>query len=182
MLSVVVAALLAVAPPVVSEVADKDGVPGVKAEFDVDADPDALLQMLWDVSKFKLIFPDIKTLTITSQPDDHTVVVEFGVDAVVKNVSYTLRRVIDREAGTIRWVSVAGDLKQIVGHWHITPRADGGSHVVYQSVVDVGLLPGATAIYRSMVMGKMNEIVARVQKAAAALPKKPTPTTTTTTP
>lgn len=178
---VAVVALVCAAAPVIDEVVDKEGVPGVRAQFDVDADPDLLLQMLWDVSKFKLIFPDIKELVVDERPDDRTVVVTFGIDAVVANVTYTLRRVIDREGRSIAWVSTKGDLKKIVGHWIIQPKDGGGSRVTYQSVVDVGAMPGATTIYRSVVMGKMTEIVGRVQKAAEKLPKQsPTETPKTT--
>ena len=180
MFSVVVCALLlspslpAVAPPVIAAVRDKDDVPGVNAVFDVDAAPDDLLQMLWDVSKFREIFPDIKELVVESQPDERTVVVRFGIDAVVTKVGYTLRREIDRDARTIRWVSVAGDLKKIVGFWKIEAGAAGGSHVTYQSIVDVGWVPGAASAYRSIVLSKMDEVVGRVRTAAAKLPKHPT--------
>jgi len=187
-LAVVVACVCAAAAPstiVISEVKDADDVPGVRAEFDVDADPDALLQLLWDVSQFKLIFPDIKELTIKSAPDDRTVVVEFAVNAVVKDLRYTLRRVVDREQRSIRWVSVAGDLKKIVGHWQLTRREGGGCHVVYQSIVDVGFVPGASTVYRAGVLAKMNEVVGRVKNAAEKLPKQQaakTPPTTNSSP
>jgi ribosome-associated toxin RatA of RatAB toxin-antitoxin module len=175
---VAVAAALAGAAPVIDEVVDAAGVPGVRAEFDVDADPDALLGLLWDVSRFRQIFPDIQELHVEAAPDDRTVVVRFVVDAVIKQVTYTLRRRLDRQRRTIAWVSVAGDLEQITGHWIVRPDGQGKSRVTYQSVVDVGLLPGATSIYRSMVMGKLTEVIARVQGAAAKLPKPPAPTKT----
>lgn len=157
----------------VEAVRDSDDVPGVRAAFDVAADPDDLLQLLWDVSKFKQIFPDIKELIVEGRPDENTVVVRFVVDAAVAQVSYTLRRVVDRTARTVSWVSVAGDLKKIVGFWRVKKNADGGSHVVYQSVVDVGFVPGATSVYRSLVMSKMGAVVDHVRSAAQQLPPRP---------
>lgn len=179
MLFAVLACVVAAAP-VITAISDQDDTPGVKAVFDVDADADAVLELLWDVDRFQLIFPDIKELHVEQRPDDRTVQVRFVVDAVVAKPTYTLLRKLDRSGRSISWVNVAGDLDKIVGHWRIAQNGSGCT-VTYQSVVDVGV-PGASGMYRGLVMGKLEEMIGRVQKAARALPKKPTPPAPTTPP
>ncbi len=178
-------AVVVAAAPLIEPVHDAEGTPGVKAVFDVDADADAVLELLWDVDRFLLIFPDIKELHVERRPDDRTVQVRFVVDAVVAKPTYTLLRKIDRGQRTISWVNVAGDLDKIVGHWRIAPRASSSSApsctVTYQSVVDVGV-PGANGMYRGLVMGKLEEMIGRVQKAATAPVRKVPSTMPTTTP
>lgn len=183
MFALVVAALVAapLAAPVIEGVKDANDVPGVRAAFDVDGDPDRVLDLLWDVDRFKSIFPDIKELTVIERGAD-VVVVKFDVDAVVKDVTYTLRRRLDRGRRTVSWVSVAGDVERIDGFWRVEPREGGGSKVTYQSVVDVGV-PVVTAAYRGVVLNKMTQTVERVQRAAQRLPSTPpTPPSTPSTP
>ena len=59
-----------------------------------------------------------------------------------------------------------------MGFWRVNKNADGGSHVVYQSVVDVGFVPGATSVYRSVVLSKMGAVVDHVRSAAQQLPPR----------
>ena len=189
MLVALALALAAAGPPVIEAITDAEDAPGVRAVFDVDTDADVVLELLWDVARFKTVFPDIQELAVMKRPDDSTVEVRFVVDAVIAKPNYTLRRKIDRVARRISWVSIAGDLKKIVGHWHITPLivADGvrpRCRVSYQTVVDVGV-PGASSIYRSVVMGKVEQVIERVRQASALAAQtaaaKPTTTPTTTT-
>ncbi len=181
MFAFVVAALVAapLAAPVIEGVKDANDVPGVRASFDVDGDPDRVLDLLWDVDRFKSIFPDIKGLTVLERGTD-VVVVKFDVDAVVKDVTYTLRRRLDRTRRTVSWVSVGGDVERIDGFWRVEPGERGGSKVTYQSVVDVGV-PVVTAAYRGVVLNKMTQTVERVQRAAQKL-STPTPPSTPSTP
>ena len=151
----------------VVELADPAGVPGLRAGFDVDAPADVVLDLLWDVSRFRAVFPDIKALDVVARPDDHTVDVRFFVDAVVATPTYTLRRTLDRGARRVAWVSVAGDLKHIAGSWSVTPRSPSSCRVVYESFVDVGVV-GVSSVYRSLVLGRVEQMAGRVRAAARA--------------
>jgi ribosome-associated toxin RatA of RatAB toxin-antitoxin module len=156
----------------VVELADPAGVPGLRAGFDVDASADVVLALLWDVSRFRSIFPDIKALDVVARPDDHTVDVRFFVDAVVATPTYTLRRSLDVGARRVRWVSVAGDLKHVAGSWTVTPRTATTCRVTYESYVDVGIV-GVSSAYRSLVVGRVEQMAARVRAAARASTSRP---------
>lgn len=180
MLSLVVLSALAVAAPVITPLTGVDDTPGVRCAFDVDAPAAVVLDLLWDVSRFKRVFPDIKELTVEGTPTPTQLDVRFAVDAVVASPTYTLRRTLDVNAGDIRWKNIAGDLPVVVGRWHVTPRKDGGSDVAYESFVDVGV-PGVSTIYRNIVLSKLHQMVERVRTAAAQAKKTPATTTATTT-
>ncbi len=149
----------------VVELADADGVPGLRATFVVDAPADVVLDLLWAGARFRSIFPDIKALDVVARPDDRTVDVRFFVDAVVATPTYTLRRSLDRGRRRVAWVSVGGDLKKIVGAWTVAPLSAGRSRVIYESYVDVGVV-GVSSVYRSLVVGRVEQMAARVQRAA----------------
>jgi len=149
----------------VVELADPEGVPGLRAIFVVDAPADVVLDLLWDVARFRSIFPDIKALDVVARPDDRTVDVRFFVDAVVATPTYTLRRSLDRGRRRVAWVSIGGDLKKIVGAWTVAPVSPGRSRVIYESFVDVGVV-GVSSVYRSVVVGRVEQMAARVRGAA----------------
>ena len=75
--------IASLAPPTVQELTDAEQTPGLRAVFDVAAPAERVLDLLWDVRRFKAIFPDIHTLEVVGRPDDTTVDVRFVVDAVV---------------------------------------------------------------------------------------------------
>ncbi len=176
MLCLVVLSALVAAPPVITPLSGTDDTPGVRCAFDVDAPPAVVLDLLWDVSRFKRIFPDIKELVVEGSPTATQADVRFAVDAVVAKPTYTLRRTLDVSAGDIRWKNIAGDLPVVVGRWHVAPRADGGANVAYESFVDVGI-PGVSTIYRNIVLSKLQQMVERVRAAAAVAAAAPTTTT-----
>jgi ribosome-associated toxin RatA of RatAB toxin-antitoxin module len=153
----------------VAELTDPAGVPGLRAAFDVAAPADVVLDLLWDVSRFRAIFPDIKALDVLARPEPHTVDVRFFVDAVVATPTYTLRRTLVPAARRVAWVSIGGDLKHIAGSWSVTPRSSSSCRVVYESFVDVGVV-GVSSMYRSAVLGRVEQMVDRVRAAARAAP------------
>jgi ribosome-associated toxin RatA of RatAB toxin-antitoxin module len=163
-----------VPPPVdVVELVDAEGTPGLRASFDVDAEADLVLDLLWDVARFRTIFPDIKALDVVARPDPQTVDVRFFVDAVVATPTYTLRRSLDRPGRRVTWRSIAGDLKKVAGSWSVVARTAHGSRVVYESFVDTGLV-GVSSVYRSLVLGRVEQMAGRVRAAAVASPPRPT--------
>jgi carbon monoxide dehydrogenase subunit G len=152
------------AAPVIEPLTGDGGTPGVRCTFDVDAPAATVLDLLWDVSQFQKVFPDIKELHIEGTPTKTSIDVRFVVDAVVASRTYTLRRQLDREHGNISWRNIAGDLPVVVGRWHVAD-AGGRSLVSYESYVDVGV-PGVSTIYRNIVLSKLQQMVQRVRTAA----------------
>ena len=185
--------------PVIVPLEGADGTPGVSARFAVDAPAPLVLELLWDVDRFLTIFPDIKSMAVLQRPGPNDLDVRFVVDAVVASPTYTLRRHLDRKAGTITWRNIAGDLKKLEGRWIVVPTGQPGKtgttcDVVYESYVDIGV-PGITGMYRDIVLQKLDQMVERVRAGAAravatqppsvkaepAPASHPTTTTTTTT-
>ncbi len=165
-------------PPELVPHDDADGTPGVRATFLVEAPAPVVLDLLWDVRRFRRVFPDIKALTVVwSKPND--VEVKFDVDAVIASPTYTLRRHLDHERAQISWRNTAGDLKKIVGRWIVTPAGPSTSRVVYESYVDVGI-PGASTIYRDVAKSKLDQMAERVRagakEALATAPPSTAPT------
>ena len=77
---------------------DEDGTKGLEAVFDVDVLPDGLLEVLWAASaNFGRLFPDIKEARVVSG-EGATLEIAYRVDVTIREVSYVLRRTLDREA------------------------------------------------------------------------------------
>lgn len=166
-------------PPAVTPLQAPDGVKGLRAVFDVRGDPDVVLETLWDVRRFRTIFPDIKALEVLAPSMKELegaarIDVRFFVDAVFKDVSYTLRRTVDRSKRTVTWEAIAGDLKVARGSWSVAalavdPAAPTAprSRVIYTSFVDVGYFV-PTGVIRDVAMGKVSEMAGRVRAACAS--------------
>jgi carbon monoxide dehydrogenase subunit G len=163
------ASVAAAEPPQVEALTAADGVHGLRATFDVAGDPDVVLQTLWDVDRFRAIFPDIKSLTVLSSRKDGAteVDVQFFVDAVFRDVSYTLRRRVDRLKRTVTWRAIGGDLAVVRGSWSVQPTSDPAmARVTYTSFVDVGYLV-PTGMVRDVALGKVKHMAERVRAACA---------------
>jgi ribosome-associated toxin RatA of RatAB toxin-antitoxin module len=158
---------------------DQSGAPGLLATFDVEAPADVVLDLLWDVRRFRQIFPDIKELEVKKTHAEHDIEVQFFVDAVVAKPTYTLRRRLDVANKSIRWESTGGDLKRIAGSWRVKALSPTRSRVVYESYVDVGVF-GVSGLYRDLVVGKVDQMAGRIRASlpttlpAAAAPATPT--------
>lgn len=190
--AVAVTLAIAMQNPVVEALEAPDGVKGLRAVFDIpqltsEAEADACLDTLWDVRRFRAIFPDVKSLEVLAPAPDKVPTatqldVKFTVDAVLQTTTYTLRRTIDRAARTIEWRRIAGDVPTIRGSWAVTvvsPKDHSAlpvtpiTRITYTSFVDVGYFV-PTGMVRDIAMGKVNEMAARV-RAACAPPKRAAP-------
>jgi ribosome-associated toxin RatA of RatAB toxin-antitoxin module len=157
------------AAPAVEPLVDADGVKGLRATFLVAAPPDRVLETLWDVRRFRSIFPDIESLEVLAASDS-SVDARFFVDAVFTKVSYTLRRDVDRGRRTVTWRSIGGDVKLVRGSWSVAPTADASvSRVTYTSFVDIGAVV-PTGMVRDVAMGKVEQMTARVRAACQGAP------------
>lgn len=150
---------------IIEEVSDELGTKGLRVSFRVAATQGTLLDLLWDPRRLRDLFPDILGIdVIASSPD--SVDLTYRVDGVFREVSYTLRRTIDRVRGEIAWRELGGDLRRVRGGWRVEPDGDVAARVIYSSFVDVGrFVP--TALVRSVAMRKANEMVARVRDYVA---------------
>jgi ribosome-associated toxin RatA of RatAB toxin-antitoxin module len=143
-----------------------DGLKGLSATFLIEGSPDDVLLTLWDIHRFKSIFPDIKSVEVLVEKVD-LVEARFQVHAVFDDVSYVLRRRLDRDKRRVDWVSIDGDIKRILGSWEVEATADPlVSKVAYTSFVDVSLLVPQSVV-RNVAMNKVAQMVERVRGACA---------------
>ena len=160
------------AKPTINEVRDEAGTRGIEVIFHVGVAPDPLLAILWDVANFGRLFPDIKETTVrrSSGGDPPTVIeLAYRVDAVMKEVRYTLRRELDPGAREITWREVSGDLKRVRGGWLVRPTdAPGVSLTTYRAFVDIGTYVPTWIVAKS-AKRKAAEMVDRVRRVAVEL-------------
>ena len=150
------------------EEVSKRGIKGVRATFSLQHPAELVSNLMWDVDQFAKLFPDIKELKLISS-QENSQDVHYRIDAVYKEVQYTLRRVrIQRDDGVdIEWTMLKGDLRNIIGAWRITASGDEACGVVYESYVDASVLV-PTSMIRKVAKTKIREMVDRVRRATAA--------------
>ncbi len=156
------------------DVTDEEGTKGLEAVFQVPVPPDALLEILWSPANFGRLFPDIKEArVIAGQGGDATTLdVSYRVDIVVREVGYVLRRTLDREARTIIWREIGGDLRRVRGGWRIESLDEGrASRVTYRAFVAVAMFV-PTGLVREGARKKLGEMVARVRSLTVELSQK----------
>lgn len=147
----------------VQEVDNDEGIPGVRAFFTVSASKKKIWAVLLDYKHFPKFFKGILEMRVLSSEQD-SALIEFKIDAVVKNFTYVLHRQYDEMADRITWRRHSGDLKRIEGSWQIrdTPQAD-KKLLIYESFVKVGgIIP--TGLVRWGAMGKAKEMGHRLRK------------------
>lgn len=151
------------------EEVSKRGIKGVRACFDLPHTPELIIDMMWDVDKFSKLFPDILELRLVAS-HENSQDVHYRVDAVYKEIKYTLRRTKNqRDNGAdIEWQMLNGDLRNIIGAWRITQSGESGCSVVYESYVDASVLV-PTSMIRKVAKTKIREMVDRVRRAASAV-------------
>ncbi|MBT6180041.1 MAG: hypothetical protein HOI23_22555 [Deltaproteobacteria bacterium] len=150
------------------EEVSKRGIKGVRASFELPHPPGPIADMMWDVDQFAKLFPDILELRLVAS-HENSQDVHYRVDAVYKEIKYTLRRtrMIRDNGADIEWSMLKGDLRNIIGAWRLTASGDGRCSVVYESYVDASVLV-PTSVIRKVAKTKIREMVDRVRRAAAA--------------
>lgn len=155
------------AAPAVEALTAADDTKGLRATFLVHAPPGVVLETLWDVRRFRQIFPDIERLEVLAEQAS-SIDVRFTVDAVLAKARYTLHREIDRAARTVRWRSTGGDVKHIEGSWQVTATDDPmTSRITYTSFVDVGYAV-PSGLVRDTALNKVDQMAVRVRAACRA--------------
>ena len=151
------------------DVTDADGTKGLEAEFDVPVPPTRS-------SRSSGRPPTSRGSSRTSRrrassaARKATLEIAYRVDVVIREVSYVLRRVLDRRARTITWREVSGDLRRVRGGWTSAAGREGAetSRVRYSAFVDVGrFVP--TALVRDGAKRKLGEMIERVRRVAVEL-------------
>lgn len=160
------------APGEIREVTDDAGTRGLEAIFCVAVPPRRLLDILWDVANFPRLFPDIKETRVVDMDDQASpsrIDLAYRVDVVVKEISYVLRRRLDRDAGAITWREVSGDLRRVRGGWWVEATDDPEiSRATYRAFVDIGrFIP--TRLVAKGAKRKAGEMIARVRQVAGEL-------------
>jgi carbon monoxide dehydrogenase subunit G len=150
------------------DITDDEGTKGLETVFEVDVLPDVLLEVLWAPANFGRLFPDVTEVRVIA--DQGAILdVAYRVNAMIREVSYVLRRTLDRETRTITWREIGGDLRRVRGGWRVEPaERPGASRVTYRAFIDVGrFVP--TALVRDGAKRKLGEMVARVRRIAGEL-------------
>src|SRR5277367_6380518 len=100
------------------DVTDEEGTKGLEAVFQVAVPPDVLLEVLWSPDNFGRLYPEIREARVV-RAEATTLEIAYRIDVVVREISYVLRRTIDRDARTISWRELGGDLRRVRGGWQI---------------------------------------------------------------
>jgi ribosome-associated toxin RatA of RatAB toxin-antitoxin module len=170
-------------PPRIRETADERGTRGIEVRFCLAVPADWLLLLLWDVDQFARLFPDIKHYEVlrrgAGEPPTE-VDVRYRVDAVVTELGYVLRRSLDREARSITWRELSGDLRRVRGGWWTEPvepseageTGEAGETEVcratYRAFVDVGRWVPTRLVARG-ARRKAGEMVERLRRVTAEI-------------
>jgi ribosome-associated toxin RatA of RatAB toxin-antitoxin module len=148
---------------VLVEAVDNDeGIPGLKALFTVSASNERIWAVLLDYDNFPKIFKGIMDMRVIWEKPSGALI-EFKIDAVLKNYKYTLYRHYEKKNIRITWRRVSGDMKRIEGSWQIldTPH-HGIKLLIYESFVKVGgIIP--TRLVRWGAKGKAREMGVRLR-------------------
>jgi hypothetical protein len=154
--------------PRTRDVIDDAGTKGLESVFDVEVSPAILLELLWGGPGYLRMFPDVKAMTVIAGEGTTTLDVAYRVDAGLRDVRYVLRRTLDREACTITWRELGGDLRRIRGGWALARGARPGcTRVTYTAFVDVGkLVP--TALVRETAKRRLGDMIERVRRVATS--------------
>jgi carbon monoxide dehydrogenase subunit G len=150
------------------DVTDEEGTKGLEAVFQVSVPPDALLDVLWSPDNFGLLFPDLKETRVIGGEGD-SLDVRYRADVVIREITYVLRRTRDREARTITWREIGGDLRRVRGGWRVEPLGDGRTSLVtYRAFVAVAVFV-PSAVVRDGAKRKLGDMIARVRKVAVEI-------------
>lgn len=106
---------------------------GTVQRIEVSADP----QRVYDVAIDLEAYPDwadgVRSAEVTEQDDEgRPTVADFTVDAMIKEISYTLEYVYDDDHGGFTWSARPNDdIALLEGSYEFNPLDDGGTEVVY---------------------------------------------------
>lgn len=147
----------------VESIDSSDRLPGVRASFVVEAQPEWIWFALIDYENFTEIFREMDKVRVLEQ-DGEGAKVEFWLTLFLRQYHYVLYRHYENPGRKLTWQRVSGDLERIEGSWEIRNTSRAGSQlVIYESYVDPGgLVPPALVRWRSK--GKARDMSKRLRK------------------
>lgn len=153
---------------VVRKVKDEAGTRGMEGIFYINLPADTLIEILWNPDNFPELYPAVKSIEVMGRTEK-TVDVAFQIDAVLKEVRYVIRRSLNREARSIEWRELSGDLKRVRGGWYAEPTEDPQvSKLTYRAFVAVSYFV-PTSLVAAGAVRKMNEMVDRIRRVCVEI-------------
>jgi carbon monoxide dehydrogenase subunit G len=110
------------------------------------AEIEAPIEDVWKVVEDVLIAPEWQggmkdMVELERDSDGHVVLVEAHADAKVRTLKSTVRFTYDGPT-RLSWRQEKGELKSVVGTWHLEDLGDGRTRATYELAVDLGRMLG----------------------------------------
>ncbi|MCZ7532918.1 MAG: SRPBCC family protein [Acidimicrobiia bacterium] len=112
-------------------------VEGTVQRVEVSAEPQHVYEVALDLEAYPEWVDGVKSVSIVSEDDQgRPADVEFVVNAMIKEISYTLQYDYDYDNG-FAWAAIPNeDITSLVGRYEFNELEDGGTEVVYALKVD----------------------------------------------
>ena len=110
---------------------------GTVQRVEVSAEPQHVYEVALDIEAYPEWAGGVRSVAISEEDDyGRPLVADFVVDAMIKEVSYTLNYDYDYDNG-FAWSAVPNDdIKSLEGRYEFNELEDGGTEVVYALKVD----------------------------------------------
>lgn len=112
-------------------------VEGTVQRVEVSAEPQHVHEIALDLEAYPEWIDGVKSVVIVSEDEQgRPADAEFVVNAMIKEISYTLQYDYDYDNG-FAWTAIPNDdITSLVGRYEFNELADGGTEVVYALKVD----------------------------------------------
>ncbi len=105
---------------------------GTVQTIEVSADPERVYSIALDLESYPEWAAGVKSAHVTETDDQgRPATADFTVDGMIKEISYTLRYVYDRDNGFAWAAEPNDDLTLLEGSYEFNPLDEGGTEVVY---------------------------------------------------
>ena len=129
------------------------------------APPDRCFDVVTDFERYPEWMSTFKEVRVLERDaDGRPVLVEFRIDAKLREVRYVLRHHLDRPSA-ITWDYVEGDAKDVDGEWRFEDAGSGTTRCTYRVSFDVGgFIPGSVkrALAEQAVRSSLQALAQRV--------------------
>ena len=134
----------------------------------LDADPARCFEAVAAFDTYPQWMPAFRDVKVLERDaEGRGVLVEFRIDAKLREVRYVLRHHLDAPR-RISWDYVEGDAKDVDGEWRFEDAGDGRTRVTYSVSFDVGgFVPGSVkrALAEQAVRSSLAALAERVGAA-----------------
>ena len=123
----------------IESIEDANGLPGVRAMFEIDGTKEEVWQMINDFENFKQIYGGNVDSLKVHRHDEKGAIVEFWSDAVIRKIHFTLERKFLNSNTKLTWEKISGDLKIIKGGWELVDSYDKKKTIlIYRTFIKFG--------------------------------------------